>query len=556
MDRNAIELSKENNAKQVSQQNALFSYFQKYGKLIAIISAFLIPLLMLTALRESAFKGENSVDAYYHIAMADKGPGVIMDKTFPWMTMSNWTKHFSDKELLYHLTLSLVRTYQSFLKIPLEPPFNFPAIFFTGILLASFVYTANYFKIKNIIYYTLILIFISPFFTDRILMLRPHLFSISLMLLACPLVDSIKSRDHLGKIFVFGFISSWSYSNPHFILLPVTAFALIKLKRNKLIPFAIIASTLAGLIMGYLIHPQFPNTFINWKIQCIDVIQQALKSSRDVSLGAEFRSPSIIWLIKNSAAFILTGMGFLILKKHHNTKIFSFNTPSTAFGIIATFTCIATLLGIRSMEYALPFSILFLGTVYNRYKRDFPMHSLNTGNNSAKLYLKVLVIVLSFFFMVYEGEIIRKRAIIKPITQFQTWATTSNIPKGTVIANILWSDFPFLFYSLPQYKYLYGLDPMFAFYSNPQKVKKIESIIRGKLEIQPYELAELLNSEYVFVRKPYKLEQKLKKMHYKTIYDGEDAVLFDLRPDLHNHRKSSTENSNRINIKKTVDKIR
>ena len=548
MDSNAIKSSDEKNAEQVSQQNAFFFYFQKHIKNITIISAFLIPLLMLTALRESAFQGENSVDAYYHIAMADKSPGVIMDKTFPWMTMSNWTEHFSDKELLYHLSLSLVRAYQKILNIPLGPPFNFPAIFFTGILLASFVYTANYFKIKNIIYYTLTLIFISPFFTDRILMLRPHLLSISLMLLACPLINSIKSRENLGKVFVFGFITSWTYSNPHFILLPVIVFAAIKFKRNKLLAFGIIAMTLAGLIMGYVIHPQFPNTFINWKIQCIDVIQQAVKTSRVVSLGTEFKSPDIIWLLKNSAAFILTGIGFFIIKKLINHKRFLINSPAASFGIISLLTCLGTLLGIRVMEYALPFSILFLGVVYNQYKIHYPSQLRNKEKKSTRLYLKVLVIVTAFFFMVYEGEIIRKRATIKPISQFSDWIKTSNIPKHTVIGNLIWSDFPFLFYSLPEYRYLYGIEPMFAFHSNPQKVEKIELLIRGKLKLQPYELSELLNTNYAFVRKPYKLEQRLKKLHYKTIYDGEDGVLFDLRPDLHKKKSSNSVNLNKCNI--------
>ena len=541
----------ENNAEN-TKNNSLFSYFQKYGKFLAICSAFIIPLLMLTALRESAFSAENSLDAYYHVAIADKGPAVFMNKTFPWMTMSNWTLHFSDKELLYHLTLSLVRSYQHFLKIPMEPPFNFPAIFFTALLLASFVFTANYFKIKNIIYYTLVLIFISPFFTDRILMLRPHLFSISLMILACPLVYSIQKKENLGKLFIFAFITAWSYSNPHFILLPVTAFALIKYPYNKTLPFFIIATTILGLIIGYVIHPQFPNTFINWKIQCIDVIMQALKSSRNISIGAEFVHPDLIWLIKNSAAFILTAIGFLILKKLHDYKKLSIHSITIAFASIATISCFATLFGIRAMEYALPFSILFVATSYNKYKLSNIPHFFKTQKNSTRLYLKILVIAMAFCFMVYEGEIIRKKAVIKPISQFKTWIQNSNIPKNTVIANLVWSDFPFLFYDIPQYRYLFGIDPMFAFYAFPDKIQKIENILKGSLKLQPYEMAELLNAEYAFVRKPYKLEQKLKNLHYKTIYDGEDAVLFDLRPDLHLKRNSNSENTNILNLNKLL----
>ena len=39
--------------------------------------------------------------------------------------------------------------------------------------------------------------------------------------------------------------------------------------------------------MGFLIHPQVPNTFINWKIQCIDVPLFMLQENPPLSLGQE-----------------------------------------------------------------------------------------------------------------------------------------------------------------------------------------------------------------------------------------------------------------------------
>ena len=131
--------------------NPGFSIISFLKKNISAVIALAIPLLMLTALRQSAFEAENSLDAFYHIKIADMGPSVYLTKIFPWTTLSVWSEHFSDKELLYHLFLTVIRAYQKFISLPLDAPFNFPAIFFTGMMLAAFVYTANYFKIRNII---------------------------------------------------------------------------------------------------------------------------------------------------------------------------------------------------------------------------------------------------------------------------------------------------------------------------------------------------------------------------------------------------------------------
>ena len=504
--------------------------FLNFRKIIVVVAAILIPLSMLSILREVAFSGENSVDCYYHVALADAGPKFYIQKTFPKLTMSAWTENFSDKELIYHFLLSLIRSYQYFLGLSLSSPFNFPALFFTGLLITAFVYTAHYFNIKNLVYFSLMLIFISPFFTNRILMLRPHVLSIALMLLCCPLVDSIKDSRSLGRLFVFSAFTAWCYSNPHFILLPVTAFSIAKFKKHHLLACLLPLICIAGIAFGYLFHPQFPNTFINWKIQCVDVIQQALLSSRVVGIGAEFSRPSWVWLFKNSLPFILFICSLFAIINLYAKKSLNISSHIVPVGIITTVAILATLLGIRAMEYAVPFVLILTGLLIVEYKREGVALPAFMQNQQIIKYSKMLIVTLSIASLVFQTEIFTKIAVIKPLDEFAKWAKNKDLPANTHIANLIWSDFPLLLYSCPQFKYLSGMDPMFSYAVAPGKVKKIEQLRTRKIKLSPQELSEVVNAKYAFVRARYNLGRILEKRGYKAIYQGEDGWLFDLMP--------------------------
>lgn len=504
------------------------SFVNRHSCKIAVVIAIVIPLLMLQIIREAAFEAENSVDCYYHIALADLGPSVYLGKKFPMLTMSSWTEKFSDKEMIYHLVLTVLRSYQRVLNLPLDPPFHFPALFFIGLMLSAFVYTAHYFKVKKLIYWSLLLIFISPFFTNRILMLRPHLLSITLMLLCCPLVDSIKEKKGLIGLFFFSAFTAWSYSNPHFILLPVVAFSITKFPKDWSFTFLLPIVCVLGLGFGYLFHPQFPNTFINWKIQCVDVVHQAMLTERVTAIGTEFTRPGFFWLIKNLLPFGLIICTFVLLVNLHTKKRVDLSRPVIAAGAVAIVAIFAVIFGIRAMEYAVPFGVLFAGMVLAEYKQKEVKLPEFMENPKIIKYSKILILTLAVACLVFQSETLRKKGVIEPLNEFAEWTEVNNIPQNTKIANLIWSDFPFLIYSCPKYRYLSGMDPMFSYAVAPEKVKKIEQFRLRKLKLTPRELAEIVEAKYAFVRAPYTLGKVLEKRGYVAIYRGRDGWLFDL----------------------------
>ena len=85
-----------------------------------------IPMLWLGVIRILGMPGgETANDAYYHIAMAERGPAVFCAKKFPSLELSVWRNHFADKELLYHFVLCGLVKVQNFFGRAIQAPFHF-----------------------------------------------------------------------------------------------------------------------------------------------------------------------------------------------------------------------------------------------------------------------------------------------------------------------------------------------------------------------------------------------------------------------------------------------
>lgn len=224
-------------------------------------------------------KYELCVDSFYHVTIADLGYEFYTAKTFPHMTMSIWRGCFSDKELLFHFLLSIIRGIEGLFRYNDTPPYHFPAIVFSLCFLFAFAFSATCLGVKRVYLFSILLVLTSPFFTYRLGMLRPHVFGLSIILLSLPLFRYAKSfLGYLG-IFFISLVYAWSYSHPHFILFPALAFSISRWCKNKKICVYLVASGLLGILCGYTIHPQFPNTFIIWKVQCVDLPIQLLFSN-------------------------------------------------------------------------------------------------------------------------------------------------------------------------------------------------------------------------------------------------------------------------------------
>jgi hypothetical protein len=469
--------------------------------------------------------GENSMDSFYHVGMADQGCGFCAGKTVPQLTLSVWENSFSDKELLYHFILSGVRSFQRFLNIDLSPPFNIPALFFSLLLILCFVFAAYSFNVRHIWFFACLLVCVSPNFTNRIIMLRPHVLSIGIMLLSCVwCYKAFLERKYYLFIFASGFIFSWTYSNPHFLLFPAFVFAAVFF-RNK--GFSVVAVPILaglGILAGYVFHPQFPDTLYNWKIQCWDVVVQILNGDKaPVGLGVEFRPFGFDKVILNYALFFIFGLSLFFLYDLKKWPFFRLNKTASAFFIMSCAAITGVFISGRAIEYACPFAVMSFALVIREFRRsDIFMKRF--------VYCALFSLLFLFIFNgVWQFHHLKKKGFLPP-DNFIAWTKNAGFQNGIVIANLCWSDFPILFYSAPEYRYLSGMDPMFSYARYPERVAEIEKFRCGYIDLSPLELAKLTNARFVYVS-PYawKLAQKLSKDGYPMVYNAKDGYLFDLK---------------------------
>ena len=123
-----------------------------------------------------------------------------------------------------------------------------------------------------------------------------------------------------------------------------------------------------------------------------------------------------------------------------------------------------------------------------------------------------------------------RSSVARPCDGFAEWAS-DRLPRGTHIANLAWSDFPLLFYSAPQYDYLAGLDPMFAYYASPRTMAALEAFRTGRLHLPPIAVFQLTGARYAFASKQAAaLANALISQRFEVVYAGHDGWLFDLKP--------------------------
>lgn len=504
--------------------------FRKPGALFCWTLSLLSPLIFLTVARMAwvCYSAENSSDCYYHAAMALLGPEYFADKTFPHLTMSVWSNQFSDKELGYHFVLWAIFRCGELIGFTGDPPFHLPALVMACGFLVSFSIVCLYFRLRPLWFYMALPVVLSPMFTYRLLMLRPHVMGMILMTFSCLVFAWTRSYRRLWAPALMGFLMAWCYSNPHFILLPAIAFGCaVGLKRPGL-GLGMIVSAVVGVVLGFVIHPQFPNTFINWKIQCVDVYREMLVGGAPVMLGDELYQNGLsqIWMSFGFFVFALVNIAlFIAIWWRRRWRFWKLPPTLLAMSGLAVATAVGVLIRARALEYAVPFNALALGVLTRYAWRTRRIRPSATARFGWRVGAGGCVAALGAYVIIFYS--IYPVARYQPYTHFAKWARTRPIPPGSIIANVFWADFPRLMYSAPEYRFLYGLDPMFGYFSAPERVGKIERFRLGKLKLTPKELRALVNTPFVFVpTRAWTLARGMAKRGFPIIYQGDDGWLF------------------------------
>ncbi|MCP4179924.1 MAG: hypothetical protein GY756_19355 [bacterium] len=496
--------------------------FVKYMPWICVVLCIsLYSILRLSVLK---YGYEVGVDVFYHIRMGDFFNDVYSTKIFPWTQLSLWKNNFYDKELGFHAIISLLRHLELLFNIPQFPPFNFINIFFVSVILIIYTAVSYVNNLLTSLLTPLLLLVISPLFLLRINMIRPHLLSMIIFaLIIWLLISNVSNKKKYFYIFVLGWLYAISYSSPQLIILPIISLIIAKLCINRKYSdiaslFLILFLGIVGILIGLLVHPQFPNTFYSWYVQGVVVLQRMIgQISLDLDIGLELNSPDINTLLYNISIYVFVVINILIFLKS-KTK----NIAGLTLLILSIITSIGFYFTERFIEYAVPSSVLCFTYLLNLLIKEINIKC------QTKHLCKFLILFVVILPIIYFNFNILKNKQFYACYDFSKWASR-NVRPGTYIGNIRWGDFPRLFFAAPQYRYSMALDPMFSYVVYPKKTLVLERFKLGKQAINPSELAKILNTKFVFISKFDRLPAKhLINSGAAVLYEGYDGWVLEL----------------------------
>ncbi|MBO4631924.1 MAG: hypothetical protein J5858_08385, partial [Lentisphaeria bacterium] len=401
-----------------------------------------------------------------------------------------------------------------------------------GLLTAALLFAMNRLGVSPPLYLpmTMLALMSAPNVMFRMLMLRPHILSLTLMLLLCGVLAGGSFRKRLIGTLVLSLIYAWSYSNPQFIVIPVLFFAAAGICADGWKSLLLIAAAVLGVLLGLLIHPQFPNSFIIWKVQSFDALFGPLLAANAKGYGTlmpplEMMSPGVIWNRNALPVYIFAYLNFLIFARLI-TRLGWKNLPAVfpAVGALSLLFIGGTFLVLRTIEYAGPFTGLFGAMVWSKALKE---QIFLPGRENPKRFCLILTLGTILLATVSSAmNIGYSRSVTPPATGIGSWMER-NLPEKALVVNLSWGDFPSLFHANRKQVFLWGMDPEFSVAADPKRTRRIERTLLNQQELTPRRFSVVTGAGYaVLLAKREKFVEYLKSLGWRTIYEAEDGAVF------------------------------
>jgi hypothetical protein len=363
---------------------------------------------------------------------------------------------------------------------------------------------------------------------------------------------------------MFAFV--WTYSLFPLLWLAAIIWTIIIAWNERTFEWRPLAYTTAGMILGNVINPYFPNNIYLF----VEHFTEKFKIGGDfvVAVGGEWYAYSGQELLMNFPIALIAMLLGYILFIPRGGKL-----PEKAAFFLA-FTTILLASQFRSKrfaEYFPPFAILFSAfslLAFAETKAAQPRLEFadNTGPSSEsreptqwqewftaarQASVWVLGIALCVFWMYNLTGLhswgfdvpgmIDNISSNEPADKYRRameWATgldetgAENIPKGEMIFNCTWDDFPKLFFFDTKHTYVYGLDPNYLYSANPDLYKLLKDLTEGKTDDPAPKIRDRFGANYIFADAKENVDMIAKALEsgwVETIYEDDEARLLMVR---------------------------
>ncbi len=363
---------------------------------------------------------------------------------------------------------------------------------------------------------------------------------------------------------MFAFV--WTYSLFPLLWIAAWIWVIIIGWNERRFEWRPVAYTTAGLILGNVINPYFPDNLVLFWEHAYTKIK--IGSDFAVAVGGEWYPYSGMELLTHFPIAMIAMLIGYILFMPKNGKL---PEKATFFLMFVSILIAAQFRSKRFAEYFPPFAILFAAFSLQAFRipqvlqlpEDFkreiqPYLDVDKATEKEDRYhtLKLVAITLIGVFLTIwfvvnikgvhwlgidqEGlaETIAANDSDYRYRRVMAWATGTddngkeNIPAGERFFNANWDDFPKLFFLNTKHSYVYGLDPNYLYSENPDLYKLLQDITGGKTDEAAPVIRERFGANYVFTDAKENDEMVAKLLEsgwVDTVYEDDEARILKIR---------------------------
>jgi hypothetical protein len=463
-------------------------------------------------------------DGFYHIKLAWLMRTGGLKPDFPFLPLSILNENeFYDHHFLFHVALI------PFTFGDLRMGAKWAAVLFAGLAFLAVWYLLHRQRVPYAWLWALGLLGISEAFLFRMSITRAQ--SLSLGMLALGLAWLLEGKyKHLA---VLGFIYVWMYDAfPLLIALAVLHFLAVALMEHRF-EFRPLLYTSAGIVLGMLINPYFPDNLIFSYHHMLPKLADATS----VRVGNEWYPYDTKQLLENSfPAFLALASGVLALglsgrKMDARTALALF--VSLLFGLML-------FQARRFVEYFPPFALIFAAfawsPLFETVSHPAPAGETLKAQSISVLqkYLPVTVLALAVVVGI-ASTIAPARAAVDGSKPYDLYASASlwlagNTPARSRVFQTDWDDFPRLFYYNTHNTYLIGLDPTYLQLYDARLYDLWVEITQGDVANPSQVIATTFGSQYVHTDLNHTdfLQAAAQDPGLKEVYRDDQAVIFEV----------------------------
>ena len=455
-------------------------------------------------------------DGFYHIKLAWLMRTEGLKPDFPYLPLSILNeREFYDHHFLFHVALI------PFTFGDLRTGAKWAAVTFASLAFLAVWYLFHHQRLPFAWLWAVGLLGISDAFLFRMSITRAQSLSLGMLALAYAWLLEGKYK-HLA---VLGFIYVWMYDAfPLMLALVVLHFLAVALTERRF-EFRPLLYTSAGILLGMLINPYFPDNLIFSYHHMLPKLADATS----VRVGNEWYPYDTKQLLDNSlpalAAFAsaVLALGLSDRKMDSRTALALF--VSLLFGLML-------FQARRFVEYFPPFALIFAAFAWAPMFESIPASEPSTG--LWQRYLPVTVLSLAVA-LGMAGSIPPARAAIDGSKPYGLYANASlwleeNTPAGSRLFQTDWDDFPRLFYYNTHNTYLIGLDPTYLQLYDADLYDLWVDITQGDVADPSQIIATTFGSRYIHTDLNHGdfLQVAAEDPGLKEVYRDDQAVIFEV----------------------------